>query len=88
MRPFLPLAERLGALFAGLVGGCPRSLEIEYQGQLADYDTRILTLSVLKGFFGRVTDEPVSYVNAPELAEEQGIEVARHHHHRRTTTST
>ena len=50
-------------------------LEIEYQGQLADYDTRILTLSLLKGFFGRISDEPVSYVNAPQLAEERGIAV-------------
>ena len=53
VRPFLPLAERLGALFAGLAGARRRSLEIEYQGQIADYDTRILTLSLLKGFFGR-----------------------------------
>ena len=31
---------------------CRPSLEIEYQGELADYDTRILTLSVLKGLLG------------------------------------
>ena len=75
VRPFLPLAERLGQLYAGLAAGVPDVLEIEYQGQLADYDTRILTLSVLKGVFGRVSDEPVSYVNAPRIAEERGIEV-------------
>ena len=40
-------------------------LDVEYQGQLADYDTRILTLSVLKGVLRRITDQPVSYVNAP-----------------------
>ncbi len=44
---------------------CPAYWEIDYQGQLADYDpTRILTLSVLKGVFAEVSDEPVSYVNA------------------------
>ena len=32
-------------------------------------------LSVLKGVFGKVSEEPVSYVNAPRLAEERGIEV-------------
>ena len=75
MRPFLPLAERLGSLFASLNDGVPSSLEIEYQGQLADYDTRILTLSVLKGLLGAGSDEPVSYVNAPQLAEERGVDV-------------
>jgi D-3-phosphoglycerate dehydrogenase len=80
VRPFLPLAERLGGLFAGLLGGVAPVLDIEYHGQLADYDTRILTLSVLKGMLARATDEPVSYVNAPGLAAEKGTEV------RETTT--
>ena len=81
VRPFLPLAEKLGALFASLSREAPPTLEIEYQGQLADYDTRILTLAVLKGFFSVHTDEPVSYVNAPQFATDQGIEV-------RDTTTT
>ena len=75
VRPFLPLAERLGGLFASLTSGATGPLEIDYQGQLGGYDNRILTLSVLKGFFGRISDEPVSYVNAPALAEAHGIEV-------------
>ncbi len=75
VRPFLPLAERLGRLFGSLVGGVPPILEVTYEGQLADYDTRILTLSVLKGLFGGVSDEPVTFVNAPQLAAAQGLEV-------------
>ncbi|MDP9019785.1 MAG: phosphoglycerate dehydrogenase [Actinomycetota bacterium] len=81
VRPFLPLAERLGSLFARLSEGVPSVLEVTYEGQLADYDVRILTLSVLKGLFSGVVHEPVSYVNAPQLAEERGVEV------RETTTS-
>jgi D-3-phosphoglycerate dehydrogenase len=82
VRPFLPLAERLGELFASLaVGGSP-ALDIEYQGQIAGYDTRILTLSLLKGYFGRISDEPVSYVNAPKLAAESGVQI------RETATTT
>jgi D-3-phosphoglycerate dehydrogenase len=75
VRPFLPLAERLGALFGALAEGAPTTLEVEYQGQLADADTRILTLSVLKGLFSGAGEESVSYVNAPQLAEERGVEV-------------
>ena len=75
VQPYLALAERLGAIFGGLVESLPSSVEIEYLGQLADYDTRILTLSVLKGLFGGMTEEPVSYVNAPQIAESRGVEI-------------
>ena len=75
VQPFLGLAERLGALFCGLNSGVPSLLEIEFHGQLADYDTRILTLSVLKGLFSGMSSEPVTYVNAPQLAEQSGVEV-------------
>jgi D-3-phosphoglycerate dehydrogenase len=75
VRPFLALAERLGQLYTALADGVPQVLDIEYAGQIADYDTRILTLSVLKGVFGGVTDEPVSYVNAPRIAAERGVQV-------------
>jgi len=74
VRPFLPLAERLGRIFASLVGGLPTKLDIEYEGALAEYDTSILTLSVLKGLFAGGIAEPVSYVNAPQLARECGLE--------------
>jgi D-3-phosphoglycerate dehydrogenase len=81
VRPFLSLAERLGSLFAGLAGSVS-ALEVSYEGEIGGYDTRILTLSLLKGFFGRISDDPVSYVNAPKMAEERGIAVSE------TTTTT
>ena len=82
VRHFLPLAERLGEIYIALAEGLPRTLEVEYAGQISDSDTRILTLSVLKGVFGAVNDEPVSYVNAPRIAVERGVEV------RDTSTAT
>ena len=75
LRPFLPLAERLGQLFASLVGKTPTSLEISATGDIGGYDTRILTLSALKGFFASITGEQVTYVNAPQLAKDAGCEV-------------
>jgi D-3-phosphoglycerate dehydrogenase len=73
VRRFLPLGERLGRLFTALAGGLVETLEVCYEGQVADYDCRILTLSVLKGVFSPVVEEPVSFVNAPQLAEERGL---------------
>jgi D-3-phosphoglycerate dehydrogenase / 2-oxoglutarate reductase len=75
LRPFLPLAERLGRLFASLVGTMPTSIETSVEGDIGGYDTRILGLAVLKGVFGRISDEPVTYVNAPQLAKDHGVEV-------------
>jgi len=82
VRPFLPLAEQLGRCFACLNDGLPDRLEVEYQGGLAAVSTAILTLAVLKGVFAAGTEEPVSYVNAPQLAEERGLEI------REVTTAT
>ena len=81
VRPYLGLADELGRIFAGLVGDNTPALEIELCGQIAEHDTRLMALSAQKGFFGAVTGQPVSYVNAPQIAEQQGIEL-------RTTTCT
>lgn len=82
LRPYLPLAERLGRLVASLAGahggpgaGAPTTIDVITEGEIAGYDTRIVTLAALKGFFGLITDEPVTYVNAPQLAAEAGVEV-------------
>jgi D-3-phosphoglycerate dehydrogenase len=75
LRPFLGLGERLGRLFATLVGGAPDVLEISVEGEIGGYDTRILSLAVLKGFFGSITDDPVTFVNAPQRAADAGVEV-------------
>jgi D-3-phosphoglycerate dehydrogenase len=75
VRPYLALAERVGRLFTGLAGGAPTTLNIEYEGEIADYDCRVLTLSILKGVLGPVVAEPVSFVNAPQIAEQRGIAV-------------
>jgi D-3-phosphoglycerate dehydrogenase len=79
LRPFLPLAERLGRLFSSVVSGSVEqgavAIEVCTEGDIAGYDTRILTLAAMKGFFSAISDEPVSYVNAPQLAKQAGIEV-------------
>ena len=75
VQPYLPLAERLGRLFMVLAGGAVETLDIAYEGEIADYDCRVLTLSVLKGALGVIVDEPVSFVNAPQLAQARGVVV-------------
>ena len=79
LRPFLPLAERLGRLFASLVAGSigdsASAIEVCTDGDIAGYDTRIVSLAALKGFFSAISDEQVTFVNAPQLAKQSGIEL-------------
>jgi D-3-phosphoglycerate dehydrogenase / 2-oxoglutarate reductase len=73
--PFLPLAAALGRFALALVRGEPGTITLEYAGELAEYDTRLLTVAALNGAFKGRVDQPVNYVNAPMVAAERGIEV-------------
>ncbi len=73
--PFVPLAASLGRLALELARGEPSRITLEYYGELAEYDTRLLTVATLNGAFRGRVDQPVNYVNAPLIAAERGIEV-------------
>lgn len=76
LEPFIPLAERLGKLAVALAETpVVDQIDIEYQGRLANFDTRLLTVAVLKGILQGHTEEDVNLVNAPALADERGIKV-------------
>nr|WP_236779174.1 phosphoglycerate dehydrogenase [Agromyces seonyuensis] len=75
VRPGIPLTEKLGQLFSGLANGPLTTVDVEVRGELADYDVSVLKLAALKGIFTNVVSESVSYVNAPLLAEQRGVEV-------------
>jgi D-3-phosphoglycerate dehydrogenase / 2-oxoglutarate reductase len=74
--PFLPLCEQLGRIGMALAeGSSVDRLEVELLGRIAERDTRLLSLAVLRGVLAGHTEEDVNLVNAPSLAEERGIEV-------------
>jgi D-3-phosphoglycerate dehydrogenase len=73
--PYIPLAAKLGRLAMELTGGKADEIIVTTYGGLADYDTRLLTVSALNGAFQGRADRPVNYVNAPSIARERGIEV-------------
>ncbi len=76
VRPFIALVEKLGRIFSGLSGGAPDGLTVEVRGEIAEADVKVLELAALKGVFDSVVDDHVSYVNAPVLAAERGVDVA------------
>lgn len=75
VRPGIPLMEKLGQVFAGLAGSPLTNVDIEIRGELVEYDVSVLKLAALKGIFSKIVSEKVSYVNAPLLADQRGVEV-------------
>jgi D-3-phosphoglycerate dehydrogenase len=75
VRPGIPLTEKLGRIFTALAGGVAQQLDVEVRGEITQYDVKVLELAALKGVFADVVEEQVSYVNAPLLAAERGLEV-------------
>ena len=75
VRPGISLVEKLGQIFSGLSTSPLTSIDVEVHGELADYDISVLRLAALKGVFSNIVSETVSYVNAPLLAEQRGIQV-------------
>lgn len=75
VKPGLPLTEKLGQIFAGLAAGPVTSLDVEVHGELSEHNVEVLRLAALKGLFSQVVSDPVSYVNAPLLAEQRNLEV-------------
>ncbi|HYK68703.1 MAG TPA: phosphoglycerate dehydrogenase [Streptosporangiaceae bacterium] len=76
VKPGLPLAEKLGAIFTALAGGVAARLDVQVRGEIAAHDVRVLQLAALKGVFGGIVEEAVTYVNAPLLAGQRGVEVS------------
>ncbi|WP_026875430.1 phosphoglycerate dehydrogenase [Jiangella gansuensis] len=75
VRPGIPLAEKLGRIFTALAGGVASQLDVEVRGEITTNDVKILELAALKGVFADVVEDPVSYVNAPVIAADRGVEV-------------
>jgi D-3-phosphoglycerate dehydrogenase / 2-oxoglutarate reductase len=75
VRPGIPLAEKLGRIFTALAGELPTTLDVEVRGEITQHDVGVLELAALKGVFRDVVEGSVSYVNAPVLAAERGMQV-------------
>ncbi len=75
VKPGISLAEKLGQIVAGLAHTSIVSVEFEARGEIAAHDVTVLKLAALKGLFQTMVTEQVSYVNAPLMAEQRGIEV-------------
>lgn len=72
---WMELARKLGRLSGALLGQAPVAIEVEARGELSTENVEGLGLSALRGLFSAVIEEPVTFVNAPRIAEERGVDL-------------
>lgn len=74
VRPLIETTERLGRIASSLATAPIAAVDIEVFGEAAAADVSVLQLSALRGIFDVLVEDPVSYVNAPVLAKDRGVE--------------
>ena len=75
LRPYLRLGEQLGSFLGQISNYAIEEVLIEYYGEVVEYGTKPITISVLKGLLTPFVGETVNFVNAPIMAKERGIKV-------------
>lgn len=75
LRPYLGIAERLGAFFSGLVPDLPDEIEIKVAGEIGGYDTKIIALAALRGILNKHSNDPITFVNGFEHAARLGVQI-------------
>ncbi|MEE9299981.1 MAG: phosphoglycerate dehydrogenase [Alphaproteobacteria bacterium] len=74
LKPYMKLAEHLGSFAGQLTETGIKKVQLEYEGQAAELNTKPLTAIALQGLLAPVL-HTVNMVSAPLVARERGIEV-------------
>jgi D-3-phosphoglycerate dehydrogenase len=75
LRPYLTLGEKIGSLLTQIGGSLPEEVQVEYRGDVTQFNVAPLTVAVLKGLLSPVLESAVNYVNAPMMAKERGLKI-------------
>jgi D-3-phosphoglycerate dehydrogenase len=87
LKPYMKLAEHLGAFVGQVTETGIKKVTIEYEGHAASLNTRPLTAIVLQGLLSPLMDS-VNMVNAPVVAKERNIDVSEVKHERQSDYQT
>jgi D-3-phosphoglycerate dehydrogenase len=77
MKPYIVLAEKLGAFLANVVSktGSLQEISLRYSGRLAEWKTELIRNAAIVGVLHQRMTEHVNVVNAAAIAQERGIQV-------------
>ncbi|HWY04589.1 MAG TPA: phosphoglycerate dehydrogenase [Candidatus Acidoferrum sp.] len=79
MRPYIALAERMGAFLAQISEGSIEEISLRYSGHIAEWKTDLIRNAAIKGILNQSVDEKANLVNAASLAETRGLRVHEAH---------
>jgi D-3-phosphoglycerate dehydrogenase len=74
--PYMAVGELVGTVATQLVTGKLKSIELEYSGEIAEYDVTPLKASVIRGLLKPISEETVNIVNANIIAQSRGWDIA------------
>jgi D-3-phosphoglycerate dehydrogenase len=77
MRPYIALAEMLGAFLANVAPGAGsiQEISIRYGGRIAEWKTELIRNAAIQGVLKQRIAERANVVNAAAIAQERGIQV-------------
>jgi D-3-phosphoglycerate dehydrogenase / 2-oxoglutarate reductase len=74
LKPYVALSERLGSFLGQLTEAAIKSIRIEYEGDVAQLNTRAMTQAAITGVLRPFLSD-INMVSAPLVAREKGIMV-------------
>ena len=74
--PYMAVGELVGLVATQLVTGKLKSIELDYSGEIAEYDVTPLKASVIRGLLKPISEETVNIVNANLVAQARGWDIA------------
>jgi D-3-phosphoglycerate dehydrogenase len=79
LKPYLKLAEQMGAMMGQITNSAIKSMTVEFSGSVATLNTKPLSAMIVACVL-KATMEGVNMVSAPKVAESRGIDIATTHH--------
>jgi D-3-phosphoglycerate dehydrogenase len=75
IQPYLTLAEKLGKFEAQIVKGGIEQVDVEFSGEILNYNVAPITIAFLKGLLTPILNANINFINAPVIAKERKIKV-------------
>ncbi|MEO1651309.1 MAG: phosphoglycerate dehydrogenase [Pseudomonadota bacterium] len=75
LKPFIKLAENLGAFAGQLTNSTITTLRLEYAGDVAEMNTKALSAAAIAGVLRPVVSDAINMISAPTFARERNLTV-------------
>jgi len=79
--PYIVLSEKLGSFLSQLFASNLESIEVAYEGEIAEWKTDLITSAAVGAVLRVGSEETINWINAKHLAEARGI-VTRESRHK------